>query len=53
LVLLCCKVGHFISFRIDVTLLSLEESAARRWHFFNFLCWIWCKDPIRLQHILS
>ena len=24
LVLLCCKVGHFSSFRIDVALLSLE-----------------------------
>ena len=24
LVLLCCKVGHFSSFNIDVTLLSLE-----------------------------
>ena len=40
LVLLCCKVGHFSSFSIDVTLLSLEESpftnlAARRWHVSN------------------
>ena len=42
LVFLCCKVDHFSSLKIDVTLLSLGYSPftnleARRWHFSSFL----------------